>query len=170
MLIRENKARHLRAIGRWRVLYVGLKTMEFGDQRQRRQQRLFATTSWGRMARKLLQKENKRQSLRIIGRWRILYLGLKTGDLGLYKRRKQKHMQICAKWRYLTTRLLRRDKKIFGRYEMETLAKWNKFARLLLQRQNKLKALGHVSRWQRFAKQLLMKANNQRSPKIMKRW
>ena len=147
MLSRYNKARHLRAIGRWRVLYVGLKTMEFGDQRRSRQRRLLATTSWGRMARRLLQKYNKHRSLRNIGRWRMLYVGLKFGDLGYYRDRKKKVFHIHAKWRRLTNKLLRREKRIFGRYRMETLATWNKFARLMLLRHNRLKALGYVSKW-----------------------
>lgn len=81
MLQRHNKTAHLRAIGRWRVLYLGLKTMDFGDQKDRKKRRLVATTAWGRLSRKLLQQENKKQSLRVIGRWRKLYLGLKTVDL-----------------------------------------------------------------------------------------
>ena len=126
---------------------MGLKTMDFGDRRRTKQRKLVATTSWGRLARKLVQRENKRQSLRVIGRWRMLYVGLKTGDLGYYKDRKQKSMRINAKWRFLATRLLRREKKIFGQSTMETLATWNKFARLLLQRHYKLKSLGYVSKW-----------------------
>lgn len=85
ILLRHNKAAHLRAIGRWRVLYLGLKTVDFGDERQRKQRRLTVTASWSRMARKLLQRDNKTQSLRVIGRWRKLYLGLKTDDFRALK-------------------------------------------------------------------------------------
>ena len=88
--------------------------MDFGDLREKKEKRLMVNAAWSRLARKLLQKENKTQSLRVIGRWRKLYLGLKTEDFRELKDVRQKRMRVNCKWRLLAQKLLQREKKIFG--------------------------------------------------------
>lgn len=149
---------------------MGLKKLEYRDLIEQKQQRLVTTAAWTRLARKLLLRENKKQSLRVIGRWRILYVGLKTVDFQEHKDNKLRKMQINAKWRLFATKLLKREKKIFGREIMEVYATWNKFARLLLQRHYKLKSMGYTSKWQRFARMLLNRHGDKPSARVIKRW
>lgn len=175
LLQRHNKTNHLRVLGRWRVLYLGLKTSEFSDEKRKKVRTMMVNATWARLARMLVQKENKLQSLKVLGRWRRLYLGLKHQDAELpqYKERKRK-LVLVAKWNVFARELLRRQGREYKMKVMRINATWRKLARRLIQKENqretKLKSLANVSKWQRFSRTLLAKEDKQREARVLTRW
>ena len=128
---KNEKMAKLETIGRWRTLIHGLKTLEYKDLRKSRQQSLKANGRLYQLARRLLQKDNKMQSLKVIGRWRTLYIGLKTYDYQDLKERKIRKMQVNVTWRKMANAVL---KKAYKMKSLENNMKWLKFARALLKR------------------------------------
>jgi hypothetical protein len=96
LLLVNGKKSKLETIGRWRTLIQGLKTLEYKELRKYRERSLEANCRLSKLARKLIQRDNKMQSLRVIGRWRTLYLGLKTYDFNDLRERKVRRMQVNA--------------------------------------------------------------------------
>lgn len=74
------------------------------------------------LARKLIQRDNKLQSLRVIGRFRILYIGLKTYEFQYLKQKKTRKMKINATWRKFANKLLQRSYK---KKSLKNVGKWN---------------------------------------------
>ena len=67
----------MRATGNWLKLYLALKRYEYEIYRERRSRKLVVNAQWAKMAKELLQRQEKVDKLEVIGRWRVLIGGLK---------------------------------------------------------------------------------------------
>ena len=117
-LQKEKKLASLRATGNWLKLYLALKRYEYEIYKERRNRKLAIHAQWAKMARRLLERANKTNTLTVMGRWRVLYTGLKKIELN---RLRQRRLLVHAALGRMARKLVRKENKL---QSLRAIGRW----------------------------------------------